>query len=224
VIYERGRARHSDETDKDEAAPDRRLEPNNNAAGCHHDDAGPSEDLREPGPHIATIPRREDAGDVRFLARSRWQLATHCRQAKSTAITLPSWKARTSNMKRNASRWRRVSAFGLSMTLLVTIAGGCRWMRHDQSDDDTMLLVGYDLDIASEARGEPVQAADKSWTSHWLYILSALKAEEPPDRAKLWVRYIVACRNVAGLPDLPGYPSAGANPPPKGCNASGVRE
>jgi hypothetical protein len=133
-------------------------------------------------------------------------------------------KGRTSNMKRNASRWCRASAFVLSMILLVTIAGGCRWMRPDQTDHDTMLLVGYDLSIASEAKGEPVQAADKSWTSHWLSVLSALKADEPPDRAKLWVRYIVACRHIAGLPDLPGYPSADAYPPPRGCNASGARE
>jgi hypothetical protein len=47
---------------------------------------------------------------------------------------------------------------------------------HANADPDMqkMLLIGYDLDIASEGKGLPVQPADKSWTDHWLTILSVL--------------------------------------------------
>ena len=34
--------------------------------------------------------------------------------------------------------------------------------------DQKMMLVGYDLGIAREAKGFAVQSADKSWAEHWL--------------------------------------------------------
>jgi hypothetical protein len=119
---------------------------------------------------------------------------------------------------------RRVSLRGggwIMVLIGVFAVAACR------NHSDEMVLVGYDLDIASEANGDPVQHADKSWADHWLYILSFLERGGSQgghriQHYELWVRYIVACRRVAGLPDLPGYSSIGVYPPLGGCNASGV--
>lgn len=86
-------------------------------------------------------------------------------------------------------------------------------------------LVGYDQDISEESKGVPVQKANASWAEFWLGIMSSLESgaatKSDADDNHKYIRYIVACRHVAGLPDLPNHPSDGVSTP-GGCNVSGV--
>lgn len=112
--------------------------------------------------------------------------------------------------------------------MLLALAMACTLAacKQHQNGNGAMMLVGVDQDIAAEAKGEPVQPADKSWQEHWTKSLSYIQSPEYRDESlgphNLWVKYIVACRRAAGLPDLPNYPSLGVAAPPRGCNASGT--
>lgn len=121
---------------------------------------------------------------------------------------------------------RRGDRLHVVALLGMCLIGACSPPR-EPADLKELLLVGYDLSIADEQEGKPVQRAEKSWTEHWLGVISALQSADAegkpaPENYNEYIRYIIACRRAAGLPDLPGHSSANVASPFGGCDVSGA--
>ena len=76
--------------------------------------------------------------------------------------------------------------------------------------NEYMLIAGYNIEIDSERRGDPVQRADPSWQAHWLTIIHGLESKGVggaylTDNHEQYIKYIIDKRKSVGLPDLPGY-------------------